>query len=152
MENLTVIMANINVSEKEYKTLKTAKMEEAGRISICFPRPMWVAVVSRSARARCIRTAMTDRRGERYLGPKRRTVRVSIAEARSTIRRKSAYPSQYHGVVVKLSPSSECISSLLPIAHHHTHNPAPDIHLDSSRSITATVGSTSMVIAPAINS
>ena len=45
-ENLTVIMAIMNVSEKAYRTLKTAKMVEAGRISICSPKPMWIAVVS----------------------------------------------------------------------------------------------------------
>ena len=39
MENLTVIIANMKVSEKVYKALKMVNMVVGGRISICFPKP-----------------------------------------------------------------------------------------------------------------
>lgn len=46
MENLTVIIAKMKVSEKAHRTLKTAKMLDVGRISMCSPNPMCVAVIS----------------------------------------------------------------------------------------------------------
>ena len=46
MENLTVIIANMKVSEKAYSSLKTSKRSEAGKVSICAPMPLWVAVIS----------------------------------------------------------------------------------------------------------